>query len=388
MPVQIPETWDTRRLQRDRLQRVQAEMQRRGLGALYLSETTNVRYLLALLVPGGEVFVPPRGDAIAFVRPRDAGYVKLRYDDVRPPIRYQHPASEEEARRQADQLANSLKELMAECGVAGEPLGVDHLRGGANSFLALQRADIPIADAMIAIHYAQAVKTPDEIEIYRAIGKQYAHTLEAFRAAIRPGISENELASVVANGWYEAGGQDVAQLNVCSGENMNPWRRWPTQRQLQEGDFVGVDLHGRSNTGLRGDSSRTYLVGEQPTPEQRDLYRRAYDYFRTVADLFRPGVVFGDLIDAVPKVPPQYFEQLYNYHVGHAAGMTPQGLPKIDYHKGPRDGVVQKDHVYSIETFFAAEGSPLAVKLEDMILVRDGAPEFLSPDMPFEERCL
>jgi Xaa-Pro aminopeptidase len=232
------------------------------------------------------------------------------------------------------------------------------------------------------------VKTQDEVEIYRAVGKQYAHTIKAFRAAIRPGISENELAAVAANAWYEAGGEDVAQLNVCAGENMNPWRRWPTQRTLKDGELVGIDLHGRSNTGLRGDSSRTFLVGDRPSPEQQDLYKRAYDYMRSVADLFRPGVVFGDLLDAVPKVPEKYRDHLYNYHVGHDVGMTPQGLPKVDMHKGPRDGVLKKNQAFSIETYFGEEGSPLAVKLEDMILVRDGPPEFLSPDMPFEERCL
>ena len=98
----------------------------------------------------------------------------------------------------------------------------------------------------------------------------------------------------------------MAQLNVCSGDNMNPWRRWPTQRALQDGEFVGIDLHGRNATGLRGDSSRTFLVSDRHTPEQRELYKRAYDYLHEVADLFRPGVVFGDLLDRVPKVPEQF----------------------------------------------------------------------------------
>ena len=57
---------------------------------------------------------------------------------------------------------------------------------------------------------AQSVKTQDEVAIYHSIAELYAYTFGAFRDALRPGISENELAGVVESAWYEAGGEDIA----------------------------------------------------------------------------------------------------------------------------------------------------------------------------------
>ena len=42
----------------------------------------------------------------------------------------------------------------------------------------------------------------------------------------------------------------------------------------------------------------------------------------------------------------------------------------------------------AIECFFAEQGSPTAVKLEQLIRVCHGAPEILGPDVPFEDRLL
>src|SRR5437899_1664792 len=86
MTAKLARTWDDARMKRDRLQLLQTEMRERGIGALYLNDSVHQRYVLNVKMPGGGVFVPPRGGAIAFVRPRDTGYVKLGHDDVRPPI--------------------------------------------------------------------------------------------------------------------------------------------------------------------------------------------------------------------------------------------------------------------------------------------------------------
>src|SRR4051812_32823013 len=78
----IAGNWDSKRLKRERRENLQAEMQRRGIGAALLSVGLNVDYLLGFHIPGGQVFVPREGEAIAMVRPRDAGYVALKHPTV------------------------------------------------------------------------------------------------------------------------------------------------------------------------------------------------------------------------------------------------------------------------------------------------------------------
>jgi Xaa-Pro aminopeptidase len=386
MPVEVKQTWDDQRLKRERLASLQTQMKQLGIGAMYLHDGVNVRYVLNVPVPGGAVFVPAEGDAIAIIRPRDVGYVKLKHPTV---IEGKYTPADtwaKESTGRVNQFTQMISDLMAQHGVAGEPLAVDPL--DVSAYTTLNAAGIRLANALQAIERARSVKTQDEVEIYRRIGDQYAYTVKAFRDALRPGVTESELAALVVTAWGEAGGEDIAQLNVCAGENMNPWRRWPTQRPLQEGEFVGIDLHGRGFNGLRGDASRTFFVGDNPTPEERDLYRRAYDYLFATIDTMRGGRSFAEVLSLVPRVPEQYRSHLYNYNIAHGVGLQYSGYPQVDMTRQPLDDTLKPNQVLSIESYFGEVGSPLAVKLEENIVVREGAPELLAPNMPFDERFI
>lgn len=374
-------TWDDQRLKRDRLALLQEEMRARGIGALYLEEEVHRRYALNLNVPGGNVFVPAEGHALAIVRERDIGWVQLSHANVRLRSARGAGRGNEDG---GNAFAAGIAELMREHEVAGEHLAVDRLR--AKTFSDLMAAGIPLVDAEPIVERAWSVKTEDEIVIYRAIGGQYAQTVRAFREAIRPGVSEIELAAVAISAWHCAGGEDIAQLNVCSGENMNPWRRWPSERKLEAGDFVGIDLHGRGFNGLRGDASRTFLVGEHPTVEQRDLYRRAFEYMRGAIGAMRAGRSIEEATALVPKVPEEYRVLMENYNIAHGIGMGASGYPQLDPRRPPIKDVLKPNQVLAVECYFAEEGNPLAVKLEEQIVVRDGEPEVLGIDMPYDER--
>jgi hypothetical protein len=89
----------------------------------------------------------------------------------------------------------------------------------------------------------------------------------------------------------------------------------------------------------------------------------------------------------VPEVPEKYRAQLYNFSLAHAIGMTPGGYPKIDKGKVP-DDTLKPNHVLAVECYFGEETSPLAVKFEEQILVRDGEPEVLGAGIPFDDRLL
>lgn len=381
MSVEPTPAWDDQRLKRDRLAQLQAQMAKRGIGGLYLSSGEFKRYLLNLSVPSSKVFVPVEGDALAIVRRRDIGFVRLGHENV------QLRGKDEEDWETGDALsagARAVLDLMHQHGVEGEPLAVDAL--APSLVIDLHDAGVRIVEAEPVIEHAWTVKTQDEVAIYRAIGGHYMQTITAFRDAIRPGITENELASVVVSAWYQAGGEDIAQLNVCAGENMNPWRRWPSQRPLQDGEFVGVDLHGRGINGLRGDASRTFLVGDHPTAAQCDLYRAAYDYMFGCIDLFRAGRTIREVMDAVPPVPERYRSQLLDYNVAHGMGLGSSGYPHLDPRKPPIDDILYPNQVLAVESYFGEEGSSVAVKLEEQIVVRDGVPEILGGDMPYDQR--
>jgi Xaa-Pro aminopeptidase len=385
MVAQLTKTWDDKRLKQDRLALLQAEMRRQNVGGLYITDGVYQRYALNLQVPGGKVFVPVEGDAIALVRKRDLGYVELQHDRVHAPIGKENEQDRLDGGASTSKFAGGMVALLAELGLADERIGVDLL--SPSGFAALAHAEIDIVDASPIIERAWTVKTPDEVEIFRTVGQEYVETVTAFRDAIRPGVTEIELATLVTKTWIEVGGEDIAQLNICAGENMNPWKRWPSERKLKAGEFVGIDLHGRGINGLRGDAGTTFLVGDNPTIEQRDLYRRAYDYLWANVDLMRAGRSIPEAMAMVPRVPDKYLAQLHNYNIAHGTGMGSSGYPHVNPRDEPVEDVIQLNQVLAVECYFGEEGSPVAVKLEEQIVVRDGAPEVLG-GMPFDERLL
>src|SRR5712692_2975088 len=123
---------------------------------------------------------------------------------------------------------------------------------------------------------------------------------------------------LVYSRMVEMGAEGLLQINVCSGENMNPWRRWPTARRFQDGDLVGMDLHVYGPGGYVFDSSRTYLCGSKSNDKQRELYKRAVDYNNACIDLLKPGMRIPEWVDRIPRVPEKYREAVYSFHVIHS----------------------------------------------------------------------
>lgn len=375
-------TWDRERLKRERRENLQQEMTRRGIGAALLSDGLNVAYVLDVAVPGGQVFVPREGEAIALVRSRDMRYVQLRHASVQRTYYHRTDAWRPEYASKIDDFVQGITGLMGAHGARDLPLAIDEL--DVTAVLGLSRAGLELIDSLPLVEIARSVKTQDEVEIYRTLGRQYAQVFNLFRENVKPGITEKQLEALVVAAWTDVGGDDILQINVCAGENMNPWRRWATDRPLREGEFVGMDFHGRSASGLLGDASRTFLVGGNPSAEQREQYRQAWEYVQAVGDVVRAGRTQAEVLELLPPVPGKYRSQQDNYHVVHSVGIVPQGYPKVDRERTPDDDTFRENQILSIECYFGEAGSDVAVKLEEMIRVRQGPPEFITGAVPYE----
>jgi Xaa-Pro dipeptidase len=383
-PEHVTQTWDDARLRAERLTQLQAHMRQFGIGAMFLSGV-NLRYALNLRLPGANVFVPAQGDPTAFVRRRDIPWVSKHVPTQK--LLYEGTSMwDPRGTVSLDALSAGISDLMTEHGVGGEPLAVDTVETAA--ILALLNAGIRVVDATSAIEQARTVKTDDEIQVYRAIGALYTTAIGELRDAIRVGVSENELAGILSLAWLHAGGEDATHVELCSGPRMNPWNRWPSQRPLEPGDLVAVDFHGIGPCGLRGDVSRTFLVGDRPTAQQHDLYRRAHDYLRATIAVMRPGRSFQEVWDARPRAPDSFERAMNPYPVFHTIGMTPAGYPGLDRDRPAPAGVLRRNQVYAVECYFGEEGSPLAVKLEDQVRITDGEAEVLGSTIPFDENLM
>lgn len=369
-----------KQMQKDRVKRLQDAMKEQGFAGLFLAEGANVRYVTNVKLPGGSVFVPREGEPILYSRTRDWGYVERDYPNLRPAL-HSSNVTGEDLPGKAARWAKDMKDTMKEFGVEGERLGVDPL--DVVSIHALAEMGIDVVDGRHALSMSKRIKTDDEVKCFRIMGHWYQDIMERFRQEIRPGVRETELTAMVHYEAVRKGAEEIFQLNVCSGENMNPWRRWPTEREVKQEEFVGIDLHLVGLGGCWSDVSRTYYCGEKPTQGQRDLYRTAYDYLQGVIALLKPGERIDHVVANAPKIPDKYRELLDNYSIAHSDAMRPHEYPRIERDK-PVPEILEPNMVFSVETYFSEVGAKDTVKLEELVVVTGKDPEVLSTG-PFDK---
>ncbi|MGC8464480.1 MAG: M24 family metallopeptidase [Acidimicrobiales bacterium] len=372
---------DLERMRYERYGRLQAEMRKRDIGVLVLTDLVNVRYATGLAVSSlwnashlsSYVMIPVTGDPVVYGYPEALYRSNVFWNDVRPARHWQYRFSGRAAQDVVRDAVDDLSAAIKERGLTGERVGVDRL--DAFGFFALTSAGIEICDADEAVQAARMVKTWDELEVLKqsvAVGEAALYQLET---AIRPGISENELLAVMWGEMLRLGGEYCSTRLVASGSRTNPWFQEASSKLVRPGDLVAVDTDMIGPEGYACDVSRTFLCGRQPTAQQREAYHVARDFITGVASLLRPGIGYRELLRSVTLPPEQYREQAYS-SVVHGLGMEDEspyiGLADID--GDTPDEELVPNMVLCVECYAGIPGLQDGVKLEDEYLITaDGA---------------
>lgn len=111
------------------------------------------------------------------------------------------------------------------------------------------------------------IKSPDQLAVMRAAGLVVAHTLEAVRAAVRPGITTGELDAIARDVIKDAGatpsflGYHGYPAVICASVNEEVVHGIPGARTLRDGDLISIDC-GAIVDGWHGDAAISVGVGE------------------------------------------------------------------------------------------------------------------------------
>jgi len=387
---------DFAELRRGRLARLQAMMKRHGLPVCLLYGTANIRYATGVDVMGvwtagtfaRYCVVPAEGAPVLFEYKGSLHVSQKLVRDVRPAFTWQFGGTESAAK--AREWARSIRAVLRELGLEGEPLAVDRL--DTIGFLALQAEGIRLVDSSPATVDAREVKTPEEIQLMILNGGIGDAMLAEFEAAIRPGIREYELLAVLSDALLRRHGEFLFTRLVSSGTNTNPWLTEAHDKIVQPGDLVGVDTDANGYEGYVIDVSRTFLCGDTPTPAQREAYRVAYDAVTGMRAELRPGLSFAQFAARAPRLPEPYRAQRYPT-MAHQAGLEDEGpgIPYVDDDRGPRrilpDREIKPGMVLCLECYAGRSGAPFGVKLEDQVLVTEGGAELLCT-YPYDAKLL
>ncbi len=214
-------------------------------------------------------------------------------------------------------------------------------------------------------------KSPLEIRLLREAGRITDAAFDAIRTELRPGVTEVEIAARVAYLMQQAGAGLSFEPTVVSGNDHPIPIRLPTERKLQAGDSVMIDI-GAMVQGYQADATRTFVLGEPNANQQKvwDAILRAYD---AVFERIRPGVPCRELHQAaVAEIEGAGYKLAHR--IGHGIGLsTSFEWPSLDTENAP----LEVGMTFCIEPGIYVEGSG-DMKLEDDVVVTADGYELLT----------
>lgn len=371
---------DHSKLRADRLARFRAELVRRDYGAALLADPINIRYatgsrnmaVWTLHAPGRYAFVPVDGPVVLFEfsTSKHVSDHLDTVDELRDAISAFYFLAGPRRAEKAELWSRDIIALTQAHAGPDLRLAVDR----CEPWLAqhLLAAGIHLFDAQEPAEDARMIKTFEELQCMRLAMDVCDVAVERMRAALRPGITENQLWAVLHETNVAHDGEWIECRLLASGPRTNPWFQECGNRVIEAGDLVGFDTDMIGPNGYMADISRTFLCpGRASQPDQRELYEIAQEQILTNVSILQPGMSLREFSERCWPVPERFLPNRYMLMV-HGAGMvdeSPAIAYAVDYPAWGYDGVIEENMVLCVESFIGEVGGAEGVKLEEQVLI-------------------
>ncbi len=183
--------------------------------------------------------------------------------------------------------------------------------------------------ASVALRALRIRKTQAEVAALRAAGEAIDRVHARVPGWLRAGRTERQVAADIADAILEEGHARVDFTIVGSGPNAASPHHEVSDRVLQPGDAVVVDIGGTMPSGYCSDCTRTYVIGT-PAPEFAAYYRVLRDAQQAACDAVRPGVA-AEAVDAAARKPitAAGYGEFFVHRTGHGIGLECHEDPYI-----------------------------------------------------------
>ncbi len=389
---------DLRAVRLYRLGRVRQKMAEYRIDAVILSDPINIRY--ATGTRNMQIFsmrnapsrylllTADRSILFEFTGCLHLGEGYETIDEVRPSKTASFVAAGPEIDERERSWAVEMAELITELVGKGATFGLERLNAGVA--IALKELGLRIVDAQKPVEMARAIKSAEEMKCVNASLRATEIGVGKLRDAIRPGLTENQLWSVLHQSIIEQNGDYCETRLLSAGQRTNPWFQETASYVIGENELIALDTDVVGCHGYYSDFSRTFHSGPgRPTDAQKELYKVAYEQVHYNMGILKPGTSFRDYADRAWNIPEKYYANRY-YLSAHGCGMTGE-YPYL-YHHGDfpdagYDGIIEPGMTICVESYIGEEGGMQGVKLEQQVLITETGIELLSR-FPFEDSML
>ena len=368
-----------------RLSRVRKELEKNNLEACILFDPVNVRYALDTVNMSvynmhnltRYCFVPVSGPTILyeyFNCENLSSHLNL-IDEIRPAITWDYFSNGNQASNELKKWINEIKDL-SKSYFKSKKIAVDVLNGPAVS--ALNKEGIEVVDAKLILEQARVIKSPDELICMKAAIEVAEIGVSKMRSELKPGMTEDELWSILHKTNIENGGEWIDCRILSSGQRTNPWMQESSNKVIQQGEIVAFDTDMVGPYGYCADISRAFVVGHKFNDNQKKLYHMALDQINHNSRLIKDGVSFQEFTEKSWVLPEDYYPNRYSVMV-HGIGMCDE-WPAIRYPTdgGERGGTFVKNMTITVESYIGKVGGKEGVKLEQQYLIGENGLELMS----------
>ncbi len=212
------------------------------------------------------------------------------------------------------------------------------------------------------------VKEECEIDALRKAGAAIDRVHARVPEFLRPGRTEADVAADIAEAIVAEGHSEVAFIIVGSGPHSADPHHGYSDRELQVGDIVVVDIGGAYDPGYHSDSTRTYTIGE-PRPDVAQQYSVLQRAQRAALEAVRPGMT-AEQVDAAARdvLASEGLAEFFVHRTGHGIGLAVHEEPYI---VAGNDLPLTEGMAFSIEPGIYFPGR-WGARIEDIVVVTGG----------------
>ena len=315
-----------------------------------------------------------------------------------------------------DDLESVLAETASDVDVIGYAFSDAHARdvvGKLQSELAkrARQGVVPPAhliDLNPLLHEARVIKSEAELSIMRQAGEISARAHRRAMVTAQSGVNEYQLQAEIEYEHRTAGSKREAyQAIVAGGDNANTLHYVANNQPIADGELVLIDAGCELNY-YAADITRTWPINGRFSDAQKAVYNIVLDAQSAALEKVTAGQPFSAYHDAAVEVLVAGMVQLgllkgevaeliesgdyrryYMHRTGHWLGMDVHDCGRYAIEGEPR--LLQPGMVLTVEPGLyiraddetaPAELRGIGIRIEDDVVVTDGAPEILTAGVP------
>ncbi len=195
------------------------------------------------------------------------------------------------------------------------------------------------------------IHQPSDFAGMRKAGKLAAEVLDYITPYVKPGVTTEKLDQLCHDYILDHKaipaplGYKGYPKSICTSVNHVVCHGIPSEKQLEEGDIVNIDVTVIVD-GWHGDTSRMYYAGEKIPTKARLLVEATYESMMRGIQVVKPGVTLGDIGHAIQSYAESKRFSVVRDFCGHGIGKIFHMPPSVLHYGKPKAGPALKSGTF------------------------------------------